>query len=98
MDEKHPNRKKDYPPCYTVQTPSHTLVIREVLRLVHREFVHVGDNAPEIAEQEYPEFLLQLQKAILASLKKRELLNHSQYRRCLDEIEKQYCRKKGSQD
>ena len=68
-----------------------------MLRLVHREFVYVGDNAPEITEQEYSEFLLQLQKAMLASLKKRELLNHSQYGRCLDEIEKQYCRKKRSQ-
>ena len=68
-----------------------------MLRPVHREFWYVGDNTPEITEQEYSEFLLQLQKAILASLKKRELLNHSQYGRCLDELEKQYCGKKSSQ-
>ena len=59
---------------------------------MHREFVYVGDNAPEITEQEYSEFLLQLQSNARFS-KKRELLNHSQYGRCLDEIEKQYCRK-----
>ena len=65
--------------------------------MVHREFVYVGDNAPEIAEQEYSEFLLQLQKAMLASLEKRELLNHSQYGRCIEELEKQYRRKNRSQ-
>lgn len=56
---------------------------------MYREFVYVGDSAPEITEQEYSEFLLQLQKAILISLKKRELLNPLQVERCLDELEKQ---------
>ena len=49
------------------------------MRLVHREFVYVGDPVPEINEQEYGAFLLEFQKALLSSLKKRNLLNHSQY-------------------
>ncbi|MDD3279849.1 MAG: hypothetical protein PHG16_13400 [Lachnospiraceae bacterium] len=62
-----------------------------------REFVYVGEPVPKITEQEHAAFLLQLQKSILASLKKRELLNHSQYERCVEEIEKQYSRKNRSQ-
>ena len=58
-----------------------------------REFVYVGEMAPQITEQEYAAFYLQFQKSILASLKKRELLTHSQYGRCIEEIEKQYSRK-----
>ena len=64
---------------------------------MHREFVYVGDPVPEINEQEYGAFLLGFQKALLASLKKRALLNHSQYERCIDELEKQYRRKRCSQ-
>lgn len=67
------------------------------MRLVHREFVYVGDPVPELNEQEYGAFLLEFQKALLSSLKKRNLLNHSQYERCIDELEKQYCRKRRSQ-
>lgn len=63
---------------------------------MHREFVYVGDTVPEITEQEHSEFLLELQKAILASLEKRGLLTHLQYTQCLDEIEKQAVLKKGT--
>ena len=62
-----------------------------------REFVYVGEPVPEITEQEHAEFLLLFQKSILASLKKRELLNLSQYERCVEELEKQYSRKNHSQ-
>ena len=68
-----------------------------MLLLAHREFVYVGDPVPKITEQDYAAFLLQLQKAMLASLEKRELLNHSQYGRCIEELEKQYRRKNRSQ-
>lgn len=62
-----------------------------------REFIYVGEPSPEITEQEYSEFYLHLQKAILASLEKRKLLTHSQYSRCIEEIEKQYSQKNRSQ-
>lgn len=65
--------------------------------LTHREFVYVGDSVPKITEQDYAAFLLQLQKAMLASLEKRELLSHSQYGRCIEELETQYRRKNRSQ-
>lgn len=56
----------------------------------HREFVYVGAPAPQITEQEYAAFYLLFQKSILASLKKRELLDDSQYERCIKELEKRY--------
>lgn len=62
-----------------------------------REFVCIGESVPKITEQEHAAFLLQYQKSILASLKKRELLNHSQYERCVEELEKQYSKKNRSQ-
>lgn len=58
-----------------------------------REFVYVGEPAPQMTEQEYAAFYLQYQKSILASLEKRKLLTHSQYIRCIEEIEKQYIRR-----
>lgn len=57
-----------------------------------RDFVYVGETVPPITEHEHAAFLLQLEKSILASLKKRELLNDAQYQRCAWEIEKQYSR------
>lgn len=57
-----------------------------------REFVYVGEPAPQITEQEYAAFYLQFQKSILASLEKRKLLTRSQYIRCMEEIERQYNR------
>ena len=62
-----------------------------------REFVYVGEPAPQITEQEHTAFYLQFHKSILASLKKRELLTHSQYERCIEEIEKQYSKNNRSQ-
>ena len=62
-----------------------------------REFVYVGEPAPQITEQEHVAFYLQFQKSILASLEKRKLLTRSQYNRCIEEMENQYSRKKRSQ-
>ena len=63
----------------------------------YREFVYVGEPAPQITEHEHAAFYLQFQKSILASLKKRELLTHSQYDRCIEEIEKQFSKNNHSQ-
>ena len=56
----------------------------------YREFVYVGEPAPQMIEQEYAAFYLQFQKAILASLEKIKFLTRSQYIRCIEEIGKQY--------
>ena len=72
------------------------LETREVLRLLHREFVYVGDPVPELNEQEHAAFLMNIQKSILLSLEKRKLLTHSQRERCLVELEKQYSREQKS--
>lgn len=63
----------------------------------HREFIYVGDPVPQINEQEHAAFLLNVQQSILLSLKKRNLLTHSQYERCTAELEEQHNRKKSSQ-
>ena len=57
---------------------------------MHREFVYVGDPVTELNEEEHAAFLMNVQKAILLSLEQRKLLTHSQYERCLAELEKQY--------
>lgn len=61
----------------------------------NHDFVYTGGPVLQITEQEHPAFYLLFQKAILASLEKRELLTHSQYNRCMEEIEKQYQQKNG---
>ena len=62
-----------------------------------REFVYIGEPAPQITEQEHAAFYLHFQKSILASLEKRKLLTRSQYNRCIEEMENQYSSKKRSQ-
>ncbi len=62
-----------------------------------REFVYAGEPAPQITEQEHAAFYLQFQKSILASLEKRKLLTHTQYSRCIEEIEKRYSRENHGQ-
>ena len=56
----------------------------------HREFVYVGDPVPQLNEQEHAKFLLNVQKSILFSLEKRNLLTGSQRERCLTILENQY--------
>lgn len=81
---------------YGTSGRSYILETREVLRLLHREFVYVGDPVPELNEQEHAAFLMNIQKSILLSLEKRKLLTHSQRERCLVELEKQYSREQKS--
>ena len=54
----------------------------------HREFIYVGDPVPEFNEQEHAAFLLNVQKSILLSLEKRNLLTASQRDRCITELER----------
>ncbi len=56
----------------------------------HREFSYVGDSVPELNEQEHAAFLMNIQRSILLSLEKRNLLTASQRERCLLELERQY--------
>ena len=81
---------------YGTSGSSYILETREVLRLLHREFVYVGDPVPELNEQEHAAFLMNIQKSILLSVEKRKLLTHSQRERCLVELEKQYSREQKS--
>ncbi len=60
-----------------------------VVAVKTREIVYVGDPAPEINEQEHAAFLLNMQRAILLSLEKRNLLTASQRERCMATLEKQ---------
>lgn len=55
-----------------------------------REFVYTGEPVPELTKQEYAAFLMNLQKSILFSLEKRNLLTASSRDRCLTMLEKQY--------
>lgn len=85
--------------CYTVQAITHILKIREVLQLLHREFIYIGDPIPELSEPEHAEFLINIQRSILLSLEQRKLLTASQRERCLVELEtnKTKVKKVGSQ-
>lgn len=56
----------------------------------HREFRYVGDPVPELNEREHAEFFMNIQKSILLSLEKRNLLTASQRQRCLLELNKNY--------
>ena len=62
----------------------------------HREFVYIGDPVPELNEQEHAKFLLNVQKSILFSLEKRDLLTGTQRERCLTALEQQYSRSQKS--
>ncbi len=54
----------------------------------HREFVYVGEPVPELNGREHAAFLMNMQRSILFSLEKRNLLTASQRERCLLELEK----------
>ena len=56
----------------------------------HREFRYVGDSVPELNEQEHAEFFMNIQRSILLSLEKRNLLTASQRQRCLLELNKNF--------
>ncbi len=57
----------------------------------HREFVYVGEPVLELNEREHAAFFMNIQRSILFSLEKRNLLTASQRERCLLELEK--CKK-----
>ena len=56
----------------------------------HREFRYVGDPVPELNEREHAEFFMNIQRSILLSLEKRNLLTASQRQRCLLELNKNF--------
>lgn len=56
----------------------------------HREFVYAGEPVPELNEREHAAFFLNMQKAVIWSLEKRNLLTAAQRECCLMELEKQY--------
>ena len=56
----------------------------------HREFSYVGDPVPELNEREHAAFLMNIQRSILLSLEKRNLLTASQRQRCLLELNKNF--------
>lgn len=43
----------------------------------HREFVYIGAPIPELNEREHAAFLMNIQRSILLSLEKRNLLTAS---------------------
>ena len=55
---------------------------------MREEYVYAGDEVPKISEEEHAEFLLNVQRAILYSLEKKNLLTRTQRDRCLAELEK----------
>lgn len=59
-----------------------------------REFVYSGEAFENVSEQSNGGFLWHFQKAVLASLLKRGLLNRSQFDRCNEELEKQFTRER----
>ena len=71
------------------------------LLLKQREFIYVDEIVPKITEQEYKVFLLQFQKSLLFSLKKKEILMkkirlYNAGECCIEELEKQIKRKRVS--
>ncbi len=55
----------------------------------HREFIYVGDTAPNLDKEQYSEFILMYQKAVIVFLKKRNLLTPAQSKCCIEKLEKQ---------
>lgn len=53
-----------------------------------KAYVYVGEPISDLDGPEYREFLLHLEKCILYSLEKRDILTHSQTERCIKEIKK----------
>jgi hypothetical protein len=55
-----------------------------------RDFIYVGEPIPKIEMPEHTDFIIHLQKSMLLSLVKRELLTSAQMECVMTEIEKQY--------
>ncbi len=56
----------------------------------YKEFVYTGEPISELNEKEYTMFFMNIQKAILLSLEKRNILTSLQREQCLLKLEKQY--------
>ena len=54
----------------------------------HRDFVYLGEPIPEIRTSEHSDFLLHLQKSMLLSLVKRNLLSASQMEQVMEKVER----------
>lgn len=76
--------------CYMVQSLTHIFYMREVFCMEHREFVYSGGPVPGLDGQEYTEFLLNIQRAVILSLEKRDLLSALQREHCLLKLGKEH--------
>ncbi len=70
------------------------IITERILFMKQREFAYIGEDMWELNEQEYAVFFMNIQKAILLLLEKRNLLTASQRECCLIELEKQITAKK----
>ena len=55
----------------------------------HKDFSYIGDPIPPLSMKDNPDFFLNLQKAVVYSLKKRKLLTDSQCDLCIEKLEHQ---------
>ena len=69
------------------QAFAHKVKKGRILDMKHKEYIYAGESVPEITEQEQGEFLLNVQKAILFSLEKRNLLTQAQRESCCEKLE-----------
>lgn len=53
-----------------------------------KPYVYVGDPIPNYYAEEYVNFRLHLEKSVILSLEKRELLDRSQAQKAIKELEK----------
>ena len=60
--------------------------------LSYRDFMYVGEPIPALTSQEHSAFLMLLQESILLSLKDRNLLDSTQFDRCLNDLNEQSMR------
>ncbi len=56
----------------------------------HKDYSYVGDPIPQLSMKDNPDFFLIFQKAVIYSLKKRNLLTDSQCDLCIERLERQY--------
>ena len=55
-----------------------------------KDFTYTGDPIPQLTEEKHGAFLLLLQKALLYSLEKRNLLTAAQRDQCVTALEKKH--------
>lgn len=57
------------------------------------KYEYSGETSPDLNQPEYWDFLLLLQKAVVFSLEKRELLTHAQAEKCVNKLQKLHTKK-----